>query len=318
MCVWIILNNFIVKFGPATLVSMALGETPVVLKGPRHVALFAAALVLVQLSPSELATRGTGLPSASAQLLLALSVSLYKLRKACFVVHAAHAHGHSVWFSTIVTWLVIDGTSAARRVTNVFTAGADGAALHLSARGCVKELYAIIRGTERALRPNLALLLALLGAHRFCEGAALHPASALAVPASGWRPARAAHAELLVRAAALAFLALKYGTHTKARAALDAIQRALVEEPAAAPDAAGHIVSRGATNGPDAVAAMAMGRPAGDAYPVNESTPADGRPRLSRSDSSVDITRPPDVETESPPGLRKTDHQRRGTCGDVD
>jgi hypothetical protein len=115
LVLWIIINNLLVKFGPATLVSLAVGETPVVLKGPRHLVSFGLALALVQMSPADLAFRALSL--GPVQALLGAGVALYKLRKAIFVVHAVHAADgshSSLLHGAVLMWLVLDGTSNAR------------------------------------------------------------------------------------------------------------------------------------------------------------------------------------------------------------
>lgn len=182
----------------ATAVSLALGETPVVLKGPRHVASFALALLFVQLSPRDLVFES--LRSQSMQVALAVGVSLYKLRKANFVVETvpstAHFMAHSIGlaserlsplttpqvhttaaslpFGAVLMWLVIDGTGLCRKVTNVLTVGTDGSVFDdLSMRACFGEVWALIRSTERVVRPNLLLLLVLLLAHRLAQSLAV-------------------------------------------------------------------------------------------------------------------------------------------------
>uniref|UniRef100_A0A7S4BDH1 Uncharacterized protein n=1 Tax=Chrysotila carterae TaxID=13221 RepID=A0A7S4BDH1_CHRCT len=164
MAVWILLNNTLIKFGPATAVSLALNETPVVLRGPRHYASFVCSLLAVQLAPKDVVYAAAGRPQLRA--VLTAAVALYKLRKACFVVEAVESLAPCscprLLLGAILMYLVIDGTGLARKATNVVTAGADGTAVVWSLRGCCYELISLVFAFERALRPNLLLLIVLL------------------------------------------------------------------------------------------------------------------------------------------------------------
>lgn len=71
-CLW-------VKFGSATIGSLLLGETPVLLKGPRHILTFGAALAVVQLSPADCVYHAIQ-RRPPAQLLLRLCAAIYKVR----------------------------------------------------------------------------------------------------------------------------------------------------------------------------------------------------------------------------------------------
>ena len=218
VALWILLNNSLVKFGPATLVSLALGQTPVVLKGVRHSTSFIVALLAVQLSPADVAFRLLAL--GPVQAAIAFAVSLYKLRKACFVVEAVAAADRSLPVGAILMWLVIDGTSVARKCTNVLTAGADGATRRVSARAVGLEAVDVVAATARALRSHLLLLVLLLQAGHVTRS--VDAFAALGVPA-----AAAARCELGARALTLAYLIRRYRAHEKARVAYAAAKALL-------------------------------------------------------------------------------------------
>ena len=85
------------KFGSATVGSLLLLETPVLLKGPRHFATFLLALWAVQLCPGDLLWLSVQRLKC-AQLVLRLSAALYKVSEAharrlslpaCCVLYAA-------------------------------------------------------------------------------------------------------------------------------------------------------------------------------------------------------------------------------------
>lgn len=77
--------SFFVKYASSTVVSLILGQTPVFLKGPRHILYFTLALILVQFFPGDLPFK-TVRNSWWTQLMIALGTSFYKARKLLFVV----------------------------------------------------------------------------------------------------------------------------------------------------------------------------------------------------------------------------------------
>lgn len=68
------------QFAASTSVSLLLGKTPVVLKGPRHVFFWFAAFSLVYASPSDLMFRRMQ-ESAHTRFIFAVGLGLYGLRK---------------------------------------------------------------------------------------------------------------------------------------------------------------------------------------------------------------------------------------------
>lgn len=112
--IWIFLSNFMAKFGMAALASVIIGETPVILKGPRHCVFFIAAFFVCHCAPDDYVHKQLG-SCRSWKLLSGLAVSLYKLRKVLFVVEAS-----SVGFvvTLIVAAISAEGSSFARRVIN--------------------------------------------------------------------------------------------------------------------------------------------------------------------------------------------------------
>lgn len=77
-----------IKFGAGAAVSLLLGETPVVLKGPRHLLFFVFGFLLVWLAPADVVHGSLG-HSAPTQLVTSCCCALYKLRKTLFAVEAA-------------------------------------------------------------------------------------------------------------------------------------------------------------------------------------------------------------------------------------
>lgn len=75
----VLAGNLWAKFGSATVGSLLVRETPVLLKGPRHAMTFVVALLAVQLCPGDLLFRAVT-SSKAFQLVLRLSAALYKVR----------------------------------------------------------------------------------------------------------------------------------------------------------------------------------------------------------------------------------------------
>jgi len=216
----ILANNILCKFGPATLVSFALGETPVLFRGPRHSLSFLGALLAVQLSDGAF----DFLQREPVQAVLSVGVSLYKLRKAAFIAHVvgASSTATSLAAGALLMCLVIDGTSLARRATNVVVAGVDGSCTSpLPLRAWVQELGLLLRGCCQALWPNALLLVSLLQAAHVSA----HPGLFVCAPILGAGAATAATAAVVrcqgaARALALAYFVRRNDASVKAQRAL--------------------------------------------------------------------------------------------------
>mmetsp|Transcript_19359 Transcript_19359/g.59612 ORF Transcript_19359/g.59612 Transcript_19359/m.59612 type:complete len:307 (-) Transcript_19359:20-940(-) len=105
---------FFNKFGTQGLGSLLVGATPVILKGPRHVASWFLAFAAVQLSPGD-AVHGALQRHVVLTLVVKTGAALYKLRKFNFVVDAcAGCSGLLTLFAMLVT---IDGNNLCSRVT---------------------------------------------------------------------------------------------------------------------------------------------------------------------------------------------------------
>mmetsp|Transcript_19358 Transcript_19358/g.59607 ORF Transcript_19358/g.59607 Transcript_19358/m.59607 type:complete len:342 (-) Transcript_19358:42-1067(-) len=99
---------FFNKFGTQGLGSLLVGATPVILKGPRHVASWFLAFAAVQLSPGD-AVHGALQRHVVLTLVVKTGAALYKLRKFNFVVDAcAGCSGLLTLFAMLVT---IDGNN---------------------------------------------------------------------------------------------------------------------------------------------------------------------------------------------------------------
>ena len=153
----IVVLNLLNKFGPATVVSLLTRSTPVIFQGWRHSLTFLASLAAIQLSWRDLAFRAATSPYFDAAL--ALSSALYKLRKVVFI----HGQGGALWLASLLTWLVVDGGSDLRRLTNYATTLQDcfhRGDLALSARTMRAELLEARRATGpvvlKAALPNVA------------------------------------------------------------------------------------------------------------------------------------------------------------------
>ncbi len=86
----VLADSFAVKFAAQTLVSLALGATPVVLKGVRHFSSFFLGVLLVWFFPGDV-VYSTTRRSPVVKLLVSMAIGLYKLRKALFAVEASAA-----------------------------------------------------------------------------------------------------------------------------------------------------------------------------------------------------------------------------------
>jgi hypothetical protein len=81
----VLVLSFLLKYGAGLVVSLLVWETPVFLKSPRHLLYFAGALALTHFSPGDVVFRKYQ-SSPWLQMVSAIAVSFYKLRKLLFVV----------------------------------------------------------------------------------------------------------------------------------------------------------------------------------------------------------------------------------------
>ena len=156
---YILVLNLLNKFGPATVVSLLTHSTPVVLKGPRHIFSFLACVCLVQVSVRDLVYRSVASPYAAASL--AHASALYKLRKCVFIAEATR--DRSLGLAGLLTWLVVDGGSDARRLTNYWTSLLDclrRGDLQLSPKNVLLEVAHTLRESPgvvaKAVVPNVS------------------------------------------------------------------------------------------------------------------------------------------------------------------
>jgi len=104
--------NWLAKFGSQTVGSILLGETPVILQGPRHMISWLVALSCIQISPGDVAFRLVQ-EHAALRFIVRIACSLYKLRKFNFVLSAGS--DMSILFLVLTELIVIDGNSIAQR-----------------------------------------------------------------------------------------------------------------------------------------------------------------------------------------------------------
>ena len=106
------------KFGAGTTVSLVLHETPVLLRGIRHMFSFAAALLLIQSCPGDVCNTCLNGP---LHLVVCAANALYKVRKFTFALEASLAmKTGSSGTALLVTWLAVEGSSASRRIESIF------------------------------------------------------------------------------------------------------------------------------------------------------------------------------------------------------
>lgn len=108
------LFSFMVKFASQSLVSVLLGNIPVVFSGPRHVLSFLLGFFLIWQCPGDSAY-DTMKHSRALRLLVDMGGGLYKLRKVIFAVEAATDARGSFSFALLVAVLAVDGTTLTRR-----------------------------------------------------------------------------------------------------------------------------------------------------------------------------------------------------------
>ena len=105
------------KFGAGTAVSLLLHETPVLLRGTRHMLTFAVALLLIQSCPGDVCNTCLNGP---VHLIVCAANALYKVRKFTFALEASLAlETGGMGTALLVTWLAVEGSSASRRVESV-------------------------------------------------------------------------------------------------------------------------------------------------------------------------------------------------------
>jgi len=105
---------FLVKYASQSLVSVLLGNIPVVFSGPRHAFSFSLGFLLIWLSPGDSAYR-TMKDSRALRLLVDMSGGLYKYRKVIFAVEVTTRAKASFPFALFVAVLAVDGTTLTRR-----------------------------------------------------------------------------------------------------------------------------------------------------------------------------------------------------------
>lgn len=130
-------SAIVLKFGTGSVVALALGETPVIIKGPRHITSFLLAFALMQAFPSDglyRFVRGSSL----AQTVLYGACALYKLRKVLFCVMHPEC---TLLHGAVLAWVSLEGNSILRRVEST---RAGGNLLH-EARAFVSQGVAGIR-----------------------------------------------------------------------------------------------------------------------------------------------------------------------------
>lgn len=108
--------NFLAKFGSQSLGSLMIGATPVILKGPRHMASWLLAFACIQLCPRDsvfikLQTH------ASLLLVVRTGCALYKLRKFNFVADFALSRHQSFAWMVAAQIVVNDGNNLCSRLS---------------------------------------------------------------------------------------------------------------------------------------------------------------------------------------------------------
>ena len=109
------------KFGAGTVISIVLGQQPVLLKSWRHFASFGVALLCVQVSPRDLFFRVLSANDTRGQVLRLITFSscaLYKVRKLTFVVHTTRILGYGPVLCVFLSALEIEGSGILRRAEN--------------------------------------------------------------------------------------------------------------------------------------------------------------------------------------------------------
>ena len=107
---------FLAKFGSASLGSILIGATPVILKGPRHMASWLFALACVQMCPKDSVYHKLQ-THAVLLLVVRLGCAMYKLRKFNFVADFALARHQSFGWMLLAEIVVIDGNNLCSRIS---------------------------------------------------------------------------------------------------------------------------------------------------------------------------------------------------------
>jgi len=107
---------FLAKFGSGSVGSVMLGATPVILKGPRHMASWLFAFACIQLCPRD-SVYCKLQDNAAVLLVVRLGCALYKLRKFNFVADFALLRHHSLSWLLLTQIVVIDGNNLCSRVS---------------------------------------------------------------------------------------------------------------------------------------------------------------------------------------------------------
>lgn len=111
----------LLKFGSGTVISIVLGLEPVLLKGWRHFASFAAALMCVQAAPKDMFFKVLSAPDVSGislRFVMFMACAIYKLRKLTFVVHTVRNIGHGPAVAIFLSVLELEGSGVLRRLEN--------------------------------------------------------------------------------------------------------------------------------------------------------------------------------------------------------
>ncbi|GBG27062.1 Hypothetical Protein FCC1311_032852 [Hondaea fermentalgiana] len=111
---WVLFVSFVVKFAAGSVISVLLGATPVILKGPRHMGSFFIGFLLVWHSPGDVVYRYIT-KSDAVKLMVCMCCGLYKLRKALFAVECSKEEGDSFAFAFTLVLLALDGNSVLRK-----------------------------------------------------------------------------------------------------------------------------------------------------------------------------------------------------------
>ena len=103
------------------MISITLGLEPVLLKGWRHFASFAAALMCVQATPKDMFFKvlsASDVRGMSLRAVMFMACAIYKLRKLTFVVHMARNIGHGPGVVILLCVLELEGSGVLRRFEN--------------------------------------------------------------------------------------------------------------------------------------------------------------------------------------------------------
>jgi len=108
--IWIASTALLMKFASGTLVSVLLGEVPVILKGWRHIAFFFLGFCISWLFPGDVVYTNMR-RSDAVKFMVALTCGLYKLRKSLFAVETCIHIGFELVYTSFIVLLVLDGST---------------------------------------------------------------------------------------------------------------------------------------------------------------------------------------------------------------